>query len=269
MKKLLIKSMSMLAAMALLLSFAACKGDEKSDLLTTQKAQKSFTSGVAEFAVTRELVDSNGTAAYDLDLVFPAFEQEFFPAADAMSAYYTMIAKDIENYALSNVNNASAFIAANPGSTKWCVKSRFTVTFRNDKYINILCEINYGNGTDVLSEKLQSAVFEIATGNSLTLRDFLSGDKDAFTDEVIANHLAAVVIEKSVDKYGVTTLYPSVTKEVVAEKFDPSNFYFTPDGLTIYFGLNTIAPFSDGVLVYNLSGEDIRGYFTVPEITEE
>lgn len=262
MKKLLFAFVALFAAVAMLFALTACGSEEKltpTDAVTD--VNERYTVGIEELAVNKDMRDSKGNVSYKLNLVFPQLDAASFTNAEAINSVYVIRSGEMQTFAQNNVENASKFISENDGAMPWESNARYSVTYRDAKYLCILCEYSYGMGSQSRSKRLVSDCFLLSEGTQCSINDFLIEGIDA---DAVYGFLADKVLEKMVDSKGASRLSDGIGREQLIEKFSPSDFYITDTGITFYYQLATIAPFSEGVLEFSFSAEEVSSMMTLP-----
>ena len=174
-----------------------------------------------------------------------------------------MRAQDMQDFAQNNVKNASTFINKNETSEPWVCDARYSITYRDAKYLCILCEYSYGMGTTSRSKRLQGDCFLLETGNQCRLNDFLL---DGVKADTVFGMVADATIEKMVDSYGRNRLNSDMTRDKLIEikKESPNDFYITDTGITFFYQLASIAPFSEGVLEFSFTADEMKDLMKLP-----
>ncbi|MDR3263084.1 MAG: RsiV family protein [Clostridiales bacterium] len=152
------------------------------------------------------------------------------------------------------INNlASSFIeaAANAEETvtyKTTYDKNGMMSFYRDKYTI--------DGKDAHGSTVrESFTFDLKNGKKLNLEYFINKQprknlKD--TDGAYAavkEKLIALAEQKSKETPGI---YFDDYQRLIAQKFNPDNFYLTENGIVIYFQQYDIAPYSTGIVEFNI-----------------
>lgn len=133
----------------------------------------------------------------------------------------------------------------------WEATGKSEVYYQNDKIINIKIEYYIFTGGAHGYSGLTSYIFDLETGKSLSLEDYVI-DIKKFTQ------IAELKFRK---KFKITTDSNINATGFMFEKeyFElPENILFTDSGLTLYYNTYDIAPYVDGPQELKISYEDIK-----------
>ena len=263
MKKLFIRCVALCSAAIMLLVFSSCNSDKKvtpTDVTTTTNP---YIENIEELAVKEDLKDAAGAVVFSLDIVLPQLAMDSFEYAGEINSVFALRVEEFKNFAKNNIENASDFMSRNANAQPWVCKVRYSITYRDAKYLCVLSEYTYGMGTADRSRRLESDCFMLDNGRQCRAEDFLP--EGAKMDDIY-NMIADRVISDMTNNVGELDLLPDMTREKVIEvkKEAPRDFYLTAEGITFYFQLAAIAPYDKGILEYSFEAVELQGLLDLP-----
>lgn len=96
----------------------------------------------------------------------------------------------------------------------------------------------------------ESVSYDLATGKALTISDILRPDADLQT---LSDHIRNALQEQE----NTVTFYEGYDRTVQELLENPTNWYFSPNGLVFYYSPYEIAPYSSGVITAQVEYEKL------------
>lgn len=122
---------------------------------------------------------------------------------------------------------------------------KYTLTYNQDCVISLYIDrYEYTGGAHGMTSR-NGDTWSLEKGKRMLLSDFFPGQKNY--RELIINNINKQIKEQidSGNNY-----YFDDYENLVYENFNEKNFYIVPDGVTIFFQLYEIAPYSSGIMTF-------------------
>jgi len=140
----------------------------------------------------------------------------------------------------------------------WTLETSYSIVRNDGKALSVIENVYYYAGGIHPQSNIYTYNFDPKTGEQIKQVFFPEGDSKA------RDAIDKVVYNKLVEKYGSDEIsYDYVTSSIVEQAVD--SWYFTENGITVYFNAYDIAPFAAGTFEIELSkdelGEQAQRYF--------
>lgn len=196
---------------------------------------------------------NDSTVLLTLDMSYPeVILNENKLAQERINRRYQLFAKNFYTYvSMTLVKNAQQeyeYSTANGYPFRqYSAVMKYTVT------LNDLCHLStyfdryeYTGGAHGNTIR-SSDNWDMQTGKRLEMADLFKPGTD-YSAAVIEEMIKIAEIEYANNEY----LYFDNYKELISKNFDPKNFNMTPNTLSVYFQQYAIAPYSSGIIVFEL-----------------
>ncbi len=263
------KILSIIMAAVLLLSLAACSTKDKdnsnkpSDGAEKLQLSTPYTDLVEKNKVSKKFKTDNGSVYFKIDFCLPHFDTEDTEVKRAstllMNAAFEEILDDSVEFAENNVSEVLASREReNSKKLYWERTCDFTVTGENEDYISFLLEFSYstqsGENASVYHKAL---VFDLESGAQVLLPDFSSLEeyrvRSRLATKICADIANFVTPENEEPRY-----FENIDEPYLFDLISPANFYFSPDGLTVYFDRGLVSPDYRGTAFFTYSFDEVR-----------
>ncbi|MCX8074553.1 MAG: DUF3298 and DUF4163 domain-containing protein [Clostridia bacterium] len=133
------------------------------------------------------------------------------------------------------------------------VLMNYTVTLNSSCTLSTYFDqYNYTGGAHGNTLRI-SKTFSLNTGNIIKLKDFFKNKKNY--KEFIISLLQDQASKNLVKNPGI---YFENYKELIEKNFKEENFYLTPNTINFYFQQYDIAPYSTGIVVFEIPYSDLK-----------
>ena len=242
--------LSLLIILALVFSFASCKGKNGDD------STNAATPVIEESTHSKEFRDESGRVVFTVDVTVPEITDKCDPK---IAEYINGVALDIFNdacgFAESNLESAAK--SASP----WSKKITFETTLLNNRYACFLISdfFSLHGDTPILS----TVCFDVQKGTVCTLNDFacIPDEPEACFESFLYDILARVLPVRFHNPEYITEDVLQKLDEIV----DPSCFYLTEKGMGFYFNKNLVHYYLNGNYKVTFSWDELTGCYQLPE----
>ena len=180
-------------------------------------------SHVKQVKVTDQVITGQNTEIHYPEFTFKPKQQMM----DKLNQTYEKVAKEFKTNADELLKDAEEF----GGLDMYDFSMEYEVTYTQQNLLSVLTTASeWAGGAHPISYR-NGAVYDISTGDELTLKDFLGENYKEIVNTTIQNQLP---------QKGYNFFEPFTGIEE-----DP-DFYLTENGIVIYFGLYEYTPYSDG-----------------------
>ncbi|MDP4109458.1 MAG: DUF3298 domain-containing protein [Bacillota bacterium] len=209
---------------------------------------------------SRIISSDEGEKLISIDLSLPKLGDNNVAGTNVNSYYDNVLQKylDYAEYDLKPAALEQIKISAEQGSVfnEYSLNSDYAVTLNTPEYLSVSREFDYYTGGAHPGMDLKAETFDMSNGGLMNLSDIFSVSSDVYLpiiyDEVITQ------IESPNAKPGKADLFENY-KELVKSSFDPADFYLTPDGITVFYQLYSIAPYAAGAQYYTIPYDKFEG----------
>ena len=212
----------------------------------------------------RIISSDDGKKLITIDLSFPSLAGDsesvmnFNAFYDNVTEKYLAHAEyDLKPQALEQLKmNAEQGLEFN----QYSLNSDYAVTLNTKKYLSVSREFNYFTGGAHPGIELNAETFQMSNGGLMNLSDVFTAPGDTYLG-VIYNEVIAQIEapNAAMDKSNFFEDY----KELVKTKYDPVDFYLSPDGVTVFYQLYSIAPYAAGVQHYTIPYDKFDGMLKI------
>ena len=263
------KFLSIILALVLLLSLAACGAkddadtDKPSDNKDAAKAPMHYTALVEKNKVSKKFKTEDGSVYFKIDFCLPHFDTEDENVIEASTLIMNAAFEDILNESIEFAeNNVSEVLAARERQDNkklyWERTCNFTVTGESEDFISFLLEFSYstmsGENASVYHEAL---VFNLKNGMQMLLPDFSTLEefrvRSRFATKVCNDIANFVTPDNEEPRY-----FENITEAYLFDLVSPANFYLSPEGVTVYFDRGIVSPDYRGTAFFTYSFEEAR-----------
>ena len=216
------------------------------------QAQQPGGADVESRSETHEYHAQDGTLLVRAEATYPQLSGGS-AAAQAINDYYKTA---VERHFL----NAEQFLApmaedardAVPGEVRlpYTAAYQYEVMANNGRILSIMHENYTFSGGMHEMPSFSSETFDLQNGGLLTLADLFTVPEETYL--TLLFDAAAAKISETPEEYF------DVTPQLLQEAFDPADFYMTDTGLTFYYQVYAIAPYTTGLAYFTIPLDDIR-----------
>ncbi len=245
------KALSIFLVVAVLFSFASCKGKEVESETTTYAVPV-----IDESTYSKDFKDESGRVVFTVDVTVPQITDKCDPkVADYINGVALDIFNDACEFAQSNLEYASK------NSTPWSKTVTFETTLLDNHYACFLVSEVFSVNGD--TPTLSTICFDIRKGIPCTLWDFaVNPDDPQSCFDFFLNDMLAPMLP-------IRFHNPSYLTDNVYERLDeivmPSNFYLTEKGMGFYLDKSHVDENLQGNFRITFTWQELAGNFAIPE----
>lgn len=248
-----IRAVALVSAVIMLFAASGCGGKTPAESIRQQQTKE-------EFAPS-----SGGETSCSVDITVPVFKEKYFEQAEALNRYFENFVKEETARSESEKDNAADFMSKREGGGPWDTVITYEIKYLDAKYLDILFRFDHIYGTISSGSAYRNVCFNLETGSTVALDEFFVTEGD----NACRNRFVALVCcraeEQCKNAYGVSTLKPEMEKEDLKEYFDTESWFLTGEGITAWFGENSICQKSVGTIFVPLTKTDCEEFFVLPQ----
>lgn len=256
----------LLAALAMILSFASCKklgedNGESENLTTTAKAPE-----VKNVTKTAEFKDENGRIVFTVEVTYPEFSKN---AKESTLEYVNRVASetfaDACKFAESNTDNAASFMNSSGSTVPWSKKITFEPNYMSGRYICFFVKEVFSAGASTLSEPSVSAkCFDIVKGIPCDVMYFFADPEQNFVET--KKKMAELVAQKALYDFNPNGVgLANLQLEKLKKIFDLHRFFIAEDGMGFFLDRNLLDNTQSGSYTCVIPWAELEGIFVHPE----
>lgn len=250
------RTLSILLIFAMIFSFAACSGKNNGETTAPPPV-------VEESAHSREFKDASGKTVFTVDVMLPQITENCDEKVmEYINAEALKIFEDACEFAESNIENASNFMASQNSSSPWTKKVTFETTLLNSRYACFIVKDAFSYFGGETEPVRTTKCFDIQKGAPCTLTDFTTYPDDpelgfeTFLSDVLA---PALPTRFHNPEY--------ITDEVLGrldEILNYSDFYLTENGIGFYFDKSRVHEYLSGTYKITFTWDEINFVYDLP-----
>ncbi|MCX7615350.1 MAG: DUF3298 and DUF4163 domain-containing protein [Clostridiales bacterium] len=143
---------------------------------------------------------------------------------------------------------------------EYTLDSDYAVTLNTKEYLSISRELDYDTGGANPGVTLNAETFQMSNGGLMNLSDVFSVPKDTYLNMIFKEVISQ--IEAPGSKTDRSNYFENY-KGLVKSSFDPADFYLSPEGITVFYQLYSIAPYAAGVQYFTIPYDKFDGMLKI------
>lgn len=189
------------------------------------------------------------TVMVDVDIAYPQVTTAPSPSGAAISEYYKARATAYYDYATGKLFDMAVkdYIMGRKNNVPfhtYTAMMTYEVTYNQKDFLSIYTDVYEFTGGAHGNTVRYADTFSLKYGRKMALSDFFNGR--GYQTVIFGSILAQISVQIS---RGTNDYFDDYQKNVF-QYFSEKNFYLTPEGLTVFFPLYTIAPYSSGIVTF-------------------
>lgn len=189
------------------------------------------------------------TETYELDdcisirITTPVFDLTQDDAEAVINPYYTLLAGKVKDYAEGDLLQQTHFPML---ASKYTVTAGYTVTHASANLLSVLWQVDTSSSDETPTQSTRSAAtFDMETGNLYPFRDVFSAAPELAREKFVEK--ARAVIAENLG----TAYYFEPWYDLADSALDLDNFYFTPDGVCVFYSRDDLGTATEVCLSYD------------------